>query len=216
MGKVALGLIDGQRGFMPASEGVRLGLPGFGELGVAEGEQIIEPVNYLLAEYAKCNKPTFTTQDWHPKKTAHFSKDPNYKTTWPEHCVANTPGAELHPGFKIPESTQKFFKGTEEHVEGQYDTSYSGMNGYQLTGGLTLPQWFKDQDVDHVVLTGLAIDYCVMSTAIDILQKAGIKVSIVLDATRAVAPETGAEAINNLQALGVDFISVEQAFALAH
>lgn len=211
----AFGLIDGQCGFMSISEGIRLNKPGFGELEVPDGEQIIEPANLLLKEFARCNRPTFTTQDWHPKKTAHISVNPNFNTTWPKHCGANTPGAELHPDFVIPESTMRFVKGTEEHVDGEYDTSYSGFNGFQLESGLTVPDWLRDEKVDHVVLAGLALDYCVMSTAIDILQKAGIKVSIVREATRSVSPETEITAVEQLIAAGVEFITVDQAFALA-
>jgi nicotinamidase/pyrazinamidase len=211
----AFGLIDCQSGFMPISEGIRLNKPGFGELEVANGQEIIEPVNLLLAEFARCNRPTFTTQDWHPENTAHFNLQPNFKTSWPVHCVAYTPGADIHPEINIPSSATRFVKGTESHVLGKYDTSYSGYNAYQLVTELTLPSWLRHKKVDNVVLGGLALDYCVMQTAVDILDKAGIKVSIVRDATRSVAPETEALALTVLENIGIEFITVDQAFALA-
>jgi nicotinamidase-related amidase len=65
----AFGLIDAQRGFMPAEEGERLGLPGFGELGVPRGEEIVANANALLSACVI----RFTTQDWHPRETAHFA-----------------------------------------------------------------------------------------------------------------------------------------------
>lgn len=216
MGKVALGLIDGQRGFMPASEGVRLGLPGFGELEVPDGDKIIEPVNELMRLWGNNGLAIFTTQDWHPKKTGHFSKDPNFRTTWPEHCVANTPGAQLHPDFNIPSYAKKFVKGTENHIEGEYDTSYSGVNGYELDGGQTLPEWLREIEADEVYLAGLATDYCVKETALGIKEKLGIEVYVISDAVKAVAPETNVSAIEELEAAGVKLVTHWQSFPLAH
>jgi nicotinamidase/pyrazinamidase len=46
-----------------------------------------------------------TSQDWHPLKAEHFDK-------WPVHCVANSKGAELVEGLKLPENTIHIVKGT--------------------------------------------------------------------------------------------------------
>src|SRR5437879_3300786 len=126
----ALGIIDAQRGFMPAEEGGRLDKLGFGELPIPHGERIVPNINQLIGEFTAKQLAVFTTQDWHPLETAHFSDDPNFNTTWPVHCVQRTPGAELHPEIEYGFSVKQFLKGFEPLKNGADDTSYSGYNGY--------------------------------------------------------------------------------------
>ena len=208
---IAFGLIYAQRGFMPAEEGKRLGLPGFGELGVPNGERIVPRVNELLAQAALNNLVTFTTQDWHPKDTAHFSAEPNFNTTWPMHCVADTPGAELNPEIVLPKGTKRIIKGTEVLLNGEDDTSYSGLNGRDPETGQTTQEFLEENGVKIVILGGLALDYCVKETALDFKKKLGLQVAVVTDATQPVAQETGLSAIDELEKAGVKLITTDQA-----
>lgn len=217
---IALGIIDAQRGFMPAGEGERLGQQGFGELTVPDGEKIIAPLNKLLLSGSF--DLVFTTQDWHPKETAHFNENPNYMTTWPTHCVAHTDGAKLHQDIKLPEMTHKFKKGQEILHDGKDDTSYSGFNAFRINeyylgmGELssqkkeTLPQFLNKNNVKTLVLGGLALDYCVKATAIDFKRKSAIDVVVVTDATKPVAQETGEQALVDLQAAGVRLMNTDE------
>lgn len=206
MKKYAFGLIDAQRGFMPAAEGERLGVKGFGELPINQGEEIVNNANALLGELAL----KFTTQDYHPYGTAHFDVNPNFKTTWPPHCVGGTAGAELHPEINLPDDTEQFYKGAEILEKGEDDTSYSGYNALRFEDDLPLPEWLQRQEVTDVILGGLALDYCVKATALDLRQKAGLNVTVVTDATEPVAQETGLQAIDELEAIGVRFATTEE------
>lgn len=192
MKEIAFGIIDAQRGFMPASEGEVLDRAGFGELPVTDGQRIVPVVKRLLRAVGSPN--TFTTQDWHPKETAHFSDNPDFVTNWPVHCVQNTSGAELHPDIEsaLMPSVTRFYKGQERLEDGKDDLSYSGY--YSKTPeGLTLPDWLDGNGMTHVVLGGLALDYCVGKTALDLRNKLGLEVTVVLDATRGIAdPSTDA------------------------
>lgn len=187
METTAFGLVDGQLGFMPAKEGIRLHINGTDELGVPQGEEIVEPANLLFEAFADKQMPTFTTQDWHPRDTAHFSDEPNFQTNWPRHCVAGTPGAQLHPGIKIPPTNVRFIKGMECLERGEDDLSYSGYYAIEPVTGISLPGWLHENQVKHVILGGLALDYCVRKTAIDIRTKLGLEVTVVSDATRGIA-----------------------------
>jgi nicotinamidase/pyrazinamidase len=167
MKEVALGLIDVQAGFMPAEEGDRLHRNGFGELPISHGQDIVPTLNELVAAYAFRGAHVFTTQDWHPYETAHFSDTPDYQTTWPRHCVAGTEGADVHPGLLLPHNYERFTKGFVHLQRSEEDTSYSG---YYATNALdeTLPDWLEKKQIKAVHLGGLALDYCVGQTALDI------------------------------------------------
>lgn len=210
METIALGIIDAQRGFMPAEEGERLGLPGFGELGVNNGERIVPKINALLGAFAVRNLPTFTTQDWHPVDTAHFADEPNFNTSWPVHCVAYTEGAKIHPGINLPENSTAFYKGREKLERGEDDTSYSGFNAIRFSDDLELPVWLERKQVTTVALGGLALDYCVKATALDLRQKMGLDVIVIADTTAPVAQETGLQAIDELEASGVQIATTDE------
>lgn len=203
----AVGIIDAQRGFMPAEEAERLNLPGFGELPIERGQRIVPNVNALLDAAEGKRLPSFTTQDWHPLGTAHFSSEPNFTTTWPQHCVENTPGAELHPHVRVPKDTEAFKKGNEVLARGEDDTSYSGTNGFNADGE-RLGAWLRGRNVTEVVLGGLALDYCVKATALG-LKEEGFDVTVAIDATAAVLPKTGADAIHALEKAGVKLMRTE-------
>jgi len=206
MEKIALGIIDVQSGFMPAAEGERLGVAGFGELPVTDGEQIVSPVNQLIAAFAVSKDAAiFTTQDWHPAVTAHFSETPDFATNWPVHCVAGTPGAELHPDIVVPATATRIVKGFEALKNGADDTSYSGYFGV-TEGILTLPEWLGDRGISKVVLGGLALDYCVGKTALDIRNRMGIAVQVAFDATRSISDESEAAMLHDFQNAGVEII----------
>lgn len=212
MKETVLGIIDAQRGFMPEVEGKKLDRAGFGELPVVDGERIVPVVKRLL--WAMGQENTFTTQDWHPKHTAHFDKNPNFVTNWPVHCVQNTVGARLHPELEStlgPRATQ-FFKGQECLERGEDDLSYSGYYG-TTSEGLALPDWLKERGTKAVVLGGLALDYCVGKTALDLRTKLGLEVTVVMDATKGISEETTNAMLGEFEKAGVATMTADQLLA---
>lgn len=214
-------IVDAQRGFMQASEGERLELPGFGELGVEGGQAIVEPINRLTAAFRRNRFPIATTQDWHPRQTAHFSSDPNFVNTWPVHCVAGTPGAELHPDLIVaqtPEAATRFIKGDIACSSPEDDTSYTGALAYnpQTNHHVDLTTWLTNNHVNDVYVAGLALGdgdehpLCVDSTAAD-LQQLGFDVKLVTSAVEAVIPENREICFRNLGNRGVALVTLSEA-----
>lgn len=157
-----------------------------GALAVPDGEAVIELVN----ELARDAPYVVATRDWHPAAHGSFR---GRGGRWPEHCVQGTPGAELHARFDQRLIDVLVSKGEDADTEG-----YSGFDGTELEGLL------QDQNVRHVDVVGLALDYCVKSTALD-ARGAGFEVTVHLAGTRAVevAPGDGERAVAELRAAGV-------------
>ena len=209
--KQALVIVDTQRGFMPAEEGVRLAQEGFGELGVPGGNAVVAPINELTHAFRADMRTIATTQDWHPAKTAHFSEEPNYVNTWPVHCVGGTPGAELHPDLtvaKYDSIATRFIKGDVAATSPEDDTSYTGALAYNPKTGEKLPDYLKRLNIVTAVVVGLALGdgkenkLCIDSTAVD-LQEAGFNVTLVTDATEAVLPQNRELCFKNLGERGI-------------
>ena len=66
----------------------------------------------------------------------------------------------------------------------------------------------RDLGVTRVFLAGLALDYCVRFTAQDAVRE-GFEAVVITDASRAIAPQTEAAALDSFRALGVVEIGAE-------
>jgi nicotinamidase/pyrazinamidase len=186
----ALIVVDVQNDFCPG-----------GTLAVAHGDEVIEPLNKLIDEFLERGAPVYKSRDWHPATTKHFEA---YGGTWPIHCVQNTRGAEFHPALRDDPRITVISKGL-----GDTDC-YSAFDETDLAA-----QLYK-QEIEEVVVGGLATDYCVKNTVLDAI-KNGFKVKAVENAMRAVdlQPGDGERAINEMRAAGAAIISTDQSAASA-
>ena len=69
-----------------------------GALAVDGGNAVAAAIADYLASAAYAL--IVTSQDWHAPtgdNGGHFAVAPDYRDTWPAHCVADTAGAQLHP-----------------------------------------------------------------------------------------------------------------------
>jgi nicotinamidase/pyrazinamidase len=126
-----------------------------GALAVAGGRALVPIINRIVRELGQ-TVLVVTSQDWHPVQTGHFEK-------WPAHCVANTKGAALVEGLKLPENTIHIVKGTSG-----LDDGYSAFEGFEhREGGETLERILRKHDIHAILICGIATDYCVKATALD-------------------------------------------------
>jgi nicotinamidase/pyrazinamidase len=171
-----------------------------GSLYVRGGADIVPLVNAEVGHALKVGAAVVYTQDWHPAHTPHFAGDGGI---WPVHCVAETWGAEMHPGLDVRGPLIR--KGT--HGE----DGYSGFSMRNPAGGHPMPTELDPiltrGGIKRIVVCGLATDYCVKATALDGV-RLGYEVAVLLDAIRAVdlAPGDGAGSLKELAAAGVVLI----------
>jgi nicotinamidase/pyrazinamidase len=179
--KRALIVVDVQNDFCPG-----------GALAVAEGDQVVAPLNKLIDEFLQRGEPVFKSRDWHPEKTKHFAA---YGGTWPVHCVQNTKGAEFHPDLMDDIHIRTISKGLGD------EDSYSAFDGTDLALQL------RRLGIEEVWVGGLATDYCVKNTALDAL-KEGFRVKALKNAMRAVElkPGDGERAIEEMLHAGAEIV----------
>ena len=180
--KKALIVVDVQNDFCPG-----------GSLAVAQGDEVVTPLNKLMKEFLDRGEPVYKTRDWHPEKTKHFAA---FGGAWPVHCVQNTRGAEFHPDLLDDPRITIISKGFDERADG-----YSGFDGTQLA------QLLRDKGVEEIWVGGLATDYCVKQTVLDGLRN-GFKVKALADAMRAVKvhPDDGKKAVEEMRNAGAEIV----------
>jgi nicotinamidase/pyrazinamidase len=167
-----------------------------GSLAVDGGADVARAITDLLATphgYAH----VVATKDFHIDPGEHFSDQPDYKASWPAHCVVGTAGAEFHPQFDST-AVEAVFK------KGHHSAAYSGFEGAD-DSGTPLADWLRQRGVDEVDVVGIATDYCVQATAAD-AANAGFATRVLRDLTAGVAPESTERAVEQLRAVGVDVI----------
>ena len=166
-----------------------------GSLAVAGGAAVARGVSaYLAGPDRDRYDHVVASQDFHIDPGAHFSPEPDYFSSWPAHCVAETAGALFHPDLDTDHIEDIFRKG-------RYAAAYSGFEGAN-DAGQTLGEWLASRGVTDVDVAGIATDYCVYATATD-AAKAGYATTVLLSLTAGVDPETTAAAMDKLRAAGV-------------
>ncbi|CAN5534694.1 isochorismatase family protein [soil metagenome] len=164
-----------------------------GSLAVTGGAAVARGISRQLAGGHGYDH-VVATKDFHIDPGEHFSDTPDYRVSWPRHCVAGTPGADFHPEFDISAVEAVFRKG-------EYAAAYSGFEGAD-DAGAPLTDWLRDRGVDEVDVVGIATDYCVRATAEDAV-RAGFTTRVLLELTAGVAPDSTAQAVEQLRAADV-------------
>lgn len=183
--KRALIVVDVQNDFCPG-----------GTLAVARGDEVVEPLNRLIAEFLARGELVVKSRDWHPPQTKHFT---DYGGTWPVHCVQNTRGAEFHPELSDDPRIQIISKGTGD------EDNYSAFDGTDLATLL------RERGVEEVWVGGLATDYCVKQTVLD-ARSEGFRVTALADAMRAVNlnPGDDVKAIEEMRRAGAEIVTSDK------
>lgn len=138
-----------------------------GSLAVTGGKQVA----FDLAEFLQVNAQDYsaivTTQDWHIDPKGHWSETPDFVTSWPVHCAAETKGAEIIN--TLSETLDGLVARNEitliSVVKGEYGDDYSGFEGHLKDSPVLLVDALRTLGVDAVEVAGLATDYCVKATA---------------------------------------------------
>ncbi|WP_434557638.1 bifunctional nicotinamidase/pyrazinamidase [Pseudomonas sp. Z4-20] len=195
----ALLVIDIQNDFIPG-----------GQLAVPGGDEIVPLVNQL----ARTFRHVVCAQDWHPAghasfASSHAGKQPfdiiqlpyGEQKLWPDHCVEGTPGAALHPDLNLPHAQLIIRKGCNPAID-----SYSAFMEADRQTPTGLTGYLKERGIDTVYMVGLALDFCVMYSALD-ARMAGFNAIVLLDACRGIDIDGSMDtAIRRMQEAGVKLI----------
>ncbi|THV05081.1 Isochorismatase hydrolase [Dendrothele bispora CBS 962.96] len=203
-----------------------------GSLAVPEGRTIAPIVNLLL------NLPfslKIATKDFHPQDHISFAtnhpvpnnvpftsfetiKNPNNPNEtfvtrlWPVHCVQGTPGVELIPEFDLKNVDKIIEKGMDSRVEmySAFEAPFRDPIVKEASSGLG--QLLRESGITDCFVVGLAMDYCVKSTAID-AQNEGFRTYVVREGTKAVdpGPEGWGKTEKELKEAGVQLVNVDGA-----
>ncbi len=188
-------MIDIQNDFCPG-----------GALAVTGGDEIVPRVNALQEHF----DIRVLTQDWHPAAHASFADNhpgaepfsviqASYgpQVLWPRHCVQGSTGAAFHTDLRT-DADLVIRKGFRPAID-----SYSAFFENDETTPTGLAGYLRERGVDHVVLAGLATDFCVYYSAVDAVAQ-GFGAAVLSDCCRAIDLDGSlAAALSDMDAKGV-------------
>lgn len=160
-----------------------------GRLPVSRGNEVVPLINRMAPRFAH----VVVTQDWHPAEHLSFaSMHPGRKAyetikvpygtqiLWPDHCVQDTDGAQLHPQLHVPHAQLLLRKGFNRQID-----SYSAFQENDRRTPTGLAGYLRERGFTRVFLAGLAFDFCVRYSAEDAKQQ-GFEAVVIEDACRAI------------------------------
>jgi len=173
-----------------------------GALAVAGGAAVAGKISKFLE--SSSYDLVVASRDWHDadnNNSGHFAEtgsEPNYKTNWPVHCVAETNGAQYHPNVNTEAIDEHIFKG-------------QGQNGYSIFEGITksgqtFDQLLAQNQIDEVDVVGIATDHCVLASALD-SKNHGLKVRVISSLTAGVSDISTEAAIDQMIDSGIEVVA---------
>lgn len=180
------------------------------ELPVPGGDEIVDELNAnaALARFR------IGSRDAHPDNARWIADDPadvfspvegdNIDIRWPRHAMMGTRGFELLDGLPHPITGYDFMvsKGLDVDCH-PYGACYHDLGDTRSTGVI---EFLKSKGVITVIVGGLALDYCVATTVMQ-LRGAGFEVILNLAASRGIADASVEKALTDMREAGVLFAS---------
>ena len=193
--------VDPQRTFSPLCPN---------ELPVLEGDQIVDELNLQAALASK----RVLTKDAHNPQAAWVVASheqigtpiglPNSDIGWVRHAEVGTDGFKALPGLPEPEQYDFLvYKGVENNMH-PYGACYHDLGNTISTG---LLEWLTVNGAEHVLVGGLATDYCVKNTVLQLCAyNPNWTVWLNLAACRGIAAETVTSALAEMRAAGAKIV----------
>jgi len=171
-----------------------------GSLFIPGTPEIVPTLIDLIEEARREGATLAWSQDWHPARTPHFK---TFGGSWPAHCIAGTPGAELLLGLTVLKAPEDIM--IRKGVSGE--DGYSAFTVRNLLTEVEQPTelnaQLQERKIQLITIAGVATDWCVRASALDALT-AGYAVEVVARATAGVnlQPGDSAAALAEIAAAG--------------
>lgn len=186
------------------------------ELPVSGGDQIAAELNAqaALADLRVMSKDAHSmAAHWRCADHADQLQPtglPNAPETWVAHAVVGTDGFTLLDTLPAPAQYDFcVWKGVEPDMH-PYGACYHDIAETLSTG---LIEWLRDKQADTLIVGGLATDYCVKATVLQLLHCRNWRVVVNRAACRGIATDTEAAAWREMQQQGA--LVLQNAAAIA-
>jgi nicotinamidase/pyrazinamidase len=187
-----------------------------GKLYVPGSEEIV-PVLGALTDFAHDHRiPILASADNHELSDPEISDSPDWKTTFPPHCMRGTRGQQKIAKTTLrdplvldrePREKHHLVREVRDH-QGDFLILKGALDVFSNPNTVTLVQTL---DPDAIVLYGVATDFCVKWAVEGLLGRLpGKRIYLATDAIRPIYPEDGQRLLAAWHDAGVQLITSRQ------
>jgi nicotinamidase/pyrazinamidase len=151
----------------------------------------------------------------HTAEDEEISEEPDFETTFPPHCMRNTPGQRKIPATAMenpvviplePRKPKEIRELVDDHdgeilIQKNHFDVFSNPNTTAVVDAL---------EADHVILYGVALDVCDRMAVEGFLKRGDITIHVVTDAVQAIQPKRGEKLLEQWSRKGVRMTTTEQ------
>ena len=182
-----------------------------GKLYIDGADQIVPAVSDVRAMALDHGCSILASQDWHSMNNPEISEHPDYRKTFPPHCMVGTPGAarvgylgtlpidyvDLEP--RNPGELEELVQPDQFHIVIRKEaiSAFSNPNTTRL---------LELANPGRIIVFGVALDVCVADTLRKLAQWPDIELMLVKDATKGLGLRPEQQVLDDLQGLGVDIV----------
>jgi nicotinamidase/pyrazinamidase len=183
-----------------------------GKLYVTGAETILPNLKKLTDHALQQGIPVFGSVDNHQPNDPEISDNPDFQTTFPPHCLTDTPGQE-----KVPETRPHNPLWIDTETPDDLIDRANNHNGeiifrkqqFDVFTNPNVDPLLEAIKPDRIVVYGVALDVCNAYAINGFLKRNTAPIQLVLDATQAIIPERGEELVANWQTRGVQVITTQ-------
>ncbi|GIX05968.1 MAG: isochorismatase [Candidatus Poribacteria bacterium] len=186
-----------------------------GKLYIPGAEEVLPNLKKLTDYAHEKGIQILGSVDYHSPDDPEMSDHPDFKETFPPHCLAGTPGQEKVPETRPlnplwipnePMDPEELRKQVLEH-EGEI---IFRKQWFDVFTNPNVPTVLETLRPEHLVVYGVALDVCDAYAIEGFLKRGDVKVSLVLDATKAIDPKRGEQLVEEWRRRGVQIVSTEE------
>ena len=190
-----------------------------GKLYIQGAETILPNLARLTRRARETGRVVVGSVDWHQPDDPELSDDPDFKETFPPHCLAGTNGAEkveatapLNPLWipNDPQEPSAFQDAVRAHTANGGE-AYLQKSRFDVFTNPNAAALLDALNPARILLYGVALDVCDAHAMEGLLKRGGIQIYLALDATRAIDPDEGERLVENWRRRGVQIVSTDEA-----
>ncbi len=182
-----------------------------GKLYIKGAEDIIPNLNTLTTLAKKHKIKVVNTGDYHTPKDKEISDKPDFKETFPEHCIIGTEGMEfIHETYPKEQANYVIVSGDDKEIDEEllrvrniviYKNAFDVFQGNKYT-----EEVLRQLNPDQIFVYGVATNVCVNQAVLGLLQRKK-DVVIVRDAIKELPGSSSKQFLDDWQSKGADILS---------
>ncbi len=182
-----------------------------GKLYIQGAEEILPNLSSLISFARRNDIQVLGSVDYHTLDDPEISSDPDFQTTFPPHCLRDTPGQlkvdSTAPGNPYwvdtgPCDPDSLLTAVGEH-KGEI---FFRKQEVDVFANPNVDPVLKHLSPDKIVMYGVALDVCNACAINGLLERHSAPIYLVLDATRAIIPERGESLVSEWRERGVEVV----------